>query len=48
MSEDDIGDILQKIGEVACVLLDMLPSDSFSFNVEVSEECTIQFTVKKV
>ena len=45
---EDILEKLRMIGEMVCMVLDVLPSDQFSFVVKVSDECNLEFTVKKV
>jgi len=46
--EKDVGELFKKIAEGLCMVLDLLPSDSISFIVKVSETCVLEFTVKKV
>ena len=45
---DDILEKLRILGEMVCTILDVLPSDQFSFIVKVSDKCNLEFTVKKV
>ena len=45
---EDVLEKLRMFGEALCIILDVLPSDQFSFLVNVSEKCSLEFTVKKV
>ena len=40
-------DILKIWGEAACVLLDFMPSKELTLPWRVSDECVLEFTVRK-
>ena len=40
-------EVLKVWGEAACVLLDFMPSKELTLPWRVSEECVLEFTVKK-
>jgi len=40
-------DILKIWGEATCVLLDFMPSNELTLPWRVSDECVLEFTVKK-
>jgi len=45
---EDVIDKLRMFGEALCMILDILPSDQFSFIAKVSDTCSLEFTVKKI
>lgn len=44
---DQVLDILKNLGGTACLLLDILPSNEISIPFRISDECTLEFTVRK-
>ena len=44
---EELEDYLRMLGAIVCKVLDVLPSDEFSFTVRVDEGCLLEFTVAK-
>ena len=45
---DDFKKALVIVGELLCAVLEVLPSNEIGFSIRVSEDCCLEFSVKKV
>lgn len=45
---DEFNNALEAVGNALCMILKALPDKQFTISVHVSDECKLEFTVKKV